>query len=59
MLLIDRVSIRVTRQSATESAASLFLPLAINEKYPAELQLPVRFSYRARRLLLTKAVVVC
>lgn len=41
MLLVDRVSNRVVRQNAAESSGSLFLPLAVNEKYSAELQLSV------------------
>lgn len=41
MLLVDRVANRVVRQNATESAGSLFLPLAVCERYPANLQLPV------------------
>ncbi|KAI0742763.1 hypothetical protein C8Q80DRAFT_1221194 [Daedaleopsis nitida] len=40
MLLVDRVANRVVRQSATESGGSLFLPLAVHERYAAELQLP-------------------
>ena len=45
MLLVDRVSSRVIRQNATESAGSLFLPLAVSERYAAELQLLVRTNY--------------
>ncbi|KAI0354312.1 hypothetical protein OH77DRAFT_530067 [Trametes cingulata] len=39
MLLVDRVANRVVRQNTTESAGSLFLPLAVCERYPAALQL--------------------
>ncbi|TFK83295.1 hypothetical protein K466DRAFT_498737 [Polyporus arcularius HHB13444] len=39
MLLVDRASNRVVRQNAAESAGSLFLPLAVCERYPADLQL--------------------
>ncbi|KAI0670242.1 hypothetical protein C8Q78DRAFT_1138718 [Trametes maxima] len=39
MLLVDRVANRVVRQNATDSVGSLFLPLAVCEKYPAGLQL--------------------
>ncbi len=42
MLLVDRASNRVVRQNAAESAGSLFLPLAVCERYPADLQLLVR-----------------
>lgn len=41
MLLVDRRSTRVVRQNASESAASLFLPLAVFERYSADLQLSV------------------
>ncbi|PIL25975.1 hypothetical protein GSI_11729 [Ganoderma sinense ZZ0214-1] len=52
MLLIDRVSNRVMRQSATESSGSLFLPLTVHERYPADLQLSslVQFVHEVRRL---------
>ena len=50
MLLVDRVSNRVVRQSATESGGSLFLPLTIHERYSADLQLSVcRLLFRFRR----------
>ncbi|RPD60690.1 hypothetical protein L227DRAFT_501246 [Lentinus tigrinus ALCF2SS1-6] len=39
MLLVDRASNRVVRQTAAESAGSLFLPLAVCERYPADMQL--------------------
>ncbi|KAI0712775.1 armadillo-type protein [Cerioporus squamosus] len=39
MLLVDRASNRVVRQNAAESAGSLFLPLAVCERYSADLQL--------------------
>ena len=41
MLLVDRVSSRVVRQHGAESTGSLFLPLAVFERYPVELQLSV------------------
>ncbi|KAI0830231.1 hypothetical protein BC628DRAFT_1357002 [Trametes gibbosa] len=41
MLLVDRVANRVVRQNPIESAGSLFLPLAVCERYPANLQLPL------------------
>ncbi|KAI0776755.1 hypothetical protein BD413DRAFT_469201 [Trametes elegans] len=41
MLLVDRVANRVVRQNATESAGSLFLPLAVCERHSAALQLPM------------------
>lgn len=42
MLLVDRVSNRVVRQTSADPASTLFLPLAVCERYSAELQLLVR-----------------
>lgn len=41
MLLVDKVSNRVARQNAADAQNSLFLPLSVLERYPAELRLKV------------------
>ncbi|KAI0651200.1 hypothetical protein C8Q79DRAFT_1004507 [Trametes meyenii] len=53
MLLVDRVANRVVRQNVTDSVGSLFLPLAVCEKYPAGLQLSlfVELVYEVERLV--------
>ncbi|TBU55148.1 armadillo-type protein [Dichomitus squalens] len=56
MLLVDRVSTRVVRQNTTESSGSLYLPLAVHEKYSAELQLAslVQLANEVHRLVLNE-----
>ncbi|KAH9893998.1 hypothetical protein C8Q73DRAFT_694035 [Cubamyces lactineus] len=53
MLLVDRVANRVVRQNPAESVGSLFLPLAVCERYPSALQLPafVELLHEVQRLV--------
>ncbi|KAJ8482003.1 hypothetical protein ONZ51_g5640 [Trametes cubensis] len=53
MLLVDRVANRVVRQNPAESAGTLFLPLAVCERYPSALQLPafIELLHEVQRLV--------
>ncbi|TCD67119.1 snoRNA-binding rRNA-processing protein utp10 [Steccherinum ochraceum] len=53
MLLIDKVSNKVARQSAVDAQNSLYLPLSILERYPMDLRLQtvLELLFEAQRLV--------